>query len=59
MRTLEMGYNPLGAQGARHMVDVAKFDLKVRVGVAEINLKVTVDVANINLRWRRVWRRLF
>jgi hypothetical protein len=53
-----MGYNPLGAQGARHMVDVAKFDLKVRVGVAEINLKVTVDVANINLRWRRVWQSL-
>jgi len=40
------------------MVDVAKFDLKVRVGVAEINLKVTVDVANINLRWRRVWQSL-
>lgn len=29
LRTLELGYNPLGAQGAQHIVDVAKFDLKV------------------------------
>lgn len=30
LKTLELGYNPLGPEGAQMVADVAKFELKVR-----------------------------
>jgi hypothetical protein len=31
LKSLEVGYNPLGPEGTRTLVNVVKFDLKVRV----------------------------
>ncbi len=30
LRRLELGYNPLGPEGAQAVIDIVKFDLKVR-----------------------------
>lgn len=29
LRTLELGYNPIGEEGAKHLADVVKYDLAV------------------------------
>jgi hypothetical protein len=35
LRVLELGYNPLGVQGVKDIVDVAKFELKVQLSVVK------------------------
>ena len=38
LTTLELGYNPIGEEGAKHLADVLKYDL--RVSLPTLSLKV-------------------